>query len=94
MTESTVPPQRPALQKAADHGHHPALPKAEPVRELTTRAGSNTADAVVGEKDDKLVRLDIRVPKALRKRLRKEAEQRGMTVDELVAALLRDRTFG
>lgn len=94
MTVASIPPQRPALAKAPDHDHHPALPKADAIGELSTKAGANTADAVVVDKPDKLVTLELQMPKSLRKRLRKEAERRGMSVDDLVVALLRDRTSG
>lgn len=87
-----MPEQRPALRKAADAAVHPIV-ATTPIGDLTSRAGSTTADAVM-PKSDKLVTLEIQVPKSLRKTLRKEAERRGMSVDDLVVALLRDRTSG
>lgn len=94
MTTPT-PEQRPALRKADDHDLHPAQPRVDDLSDLSTKAGSTTADAISGaEKRDKLVRLELQVPKSLRKRLRSEAERRGMSVDDLVVALLRDRTDG
>lgn len=93
MVKPEQPPQRPALQKAPDSGVHPATPLAEPIADLTTRAGSATSDAL-RPKPDKIVTLELQVPKSLRKTLRAEAERRGMSVDDLVVALLRDRTAG
>jgi hypothetical protein len=56
------------------------------------RKGMNAADAVGGPDRDKLVDLGVKVPKSLRKTVRAEAKRRGITVDELVAEVLRDRT--
>ena len=57
---------------------------------VAVKAGKSTADAV-SPKKDKLVGLDVKVPKSLRTALRAEAERRGMTVDQLVEILLGDR---
>lgn len=87
-----MPEQRRALRKAADAAVHPIVATSS-IGDLTSRAGSTTADAVK-PKADKLVPLELQVPKSLRKTLRQEAERRGMSVDDLVVALLRDRTAG
>lgn len=87
-----MPEQRPALRKAADAAVHPII-ATTPIGDLASKAGSTTADAVK-PKSDKPVTLEITVPKSLRKTLRTEAERRGMSVDDLVVALLRDRTTG
>ena len=46
----------------------------------------STSDAVLRE--GKTVKLDVRIPKSLRKKLRKEAERRGVAVDEIVVQAL------
>lgn len=93
-TEPFQPEQRRALRKAPDSTVHPSLPQEEEVEDLQTKVGSATSDTLRPPKKDKLVRLSVQVPKSLRASLRAEAERRGMSVDQLVAALLRDRTDG
>ncbi len=88
-----TPPQRPALQRAADSDIHPVLPAHEPIADLSRKAGFATSDAL-RPKPDKPVVVAITMPKSLRKTLRSEAARRGMSVDDLVVALLRDRTAG
>lgn len=87
-----MPEQRPALRKAPDAAVHPIV-ATTPIGDLGSKAGATTADAVK-PKADKPVTLELTVPKSLRRTLRREAERRGMTVDDLVVALLRDRTAG
>lgn len=87
-----MPEQRPALRKAPDAAVHPIV-ATTPIGDLGSKAGATTADAVK-PKADKPVTLELAVPKSLRRTLRREAERRGMTVDDLVVALLRDRTAG
>jgi hypothetical protein len=83
---------RPSLRKAADADLHPSTPATETTEPSLLRKGMNAADAVGGPDRDKLVDLGVKVPKSLRKTVRAEAKRRGITVDELVAEVLRDRT--
>jgi hypothetical protein len=76
--------ERPHLRKARDADTHPT---AVPLYEDTIFYGS-TADAVVKEK---LVTLEVDIPKSLRTSLRTEAKRRGISVDALVTQLLRAR---
>ncbi|MDD2857476.1 MAG: hypothetical protein PHU75_02255 [Candidatus Nanopelagicales bacterium] len=81
------PAPRPALSRATDAIWHPTLP-----REQAERAPLNsgaTSDALLGPKEDKLVELRLELPKSLRRALRTEAEARGLTVDQLVAMVVR-----
>jgi len=81
------PTPRIALSRASDAVWHPSLP-----RDLEERAPLNsgaTSDAILGPKEDKLVALTIEIPKSVRKALRTEARNRGMSVDALVAMLAR-----
>jgi len=71
-----------------DYEAVPLPPTVEPGHELTTRAGSNTADAIMRKKDSKLVRLDVRIPKSARMRLRQVADSRGVSIGELVSELV------
>ena len=83
---------RPSLRKAADADLHPSTPQAQPADASLLRKGMNASDSVGGPDRDKLVDLGVKVPKSLRKTVRAEAKRRGITVDELVAEVLRDRT--
>jgi len=58
---------------------------------LKVGKGKATSDALRGKHKTKNVDLGVKVPKELRKQLRKEAVRRGITVDELVTILLGDR---
>lgn len=80
---------RPPLRKAGDADVHPTAPAVEDAR--FGRRGMATSDSVGSPDKDKLVDLEVRVPKSLRKAVRAEAERRGMTVDDLVAEALRGR---
>ncbi len=81
----STPDERPTLRKAADRDVHPMAPTAEDL------AGATPA-AEPKRRKEKLVKLSVKVPKALRQTLRDEAERRGISVDALVAILLGDRT--
>ncbi len=81
------PTPRAALSRASDAVWHPTLPR--DVGERVPLNSGNTSDALLGPKEDKLVELTIEIPKSVRKALRKEAEDRGMTVDALVGMLAR-----
>ena len=43
-------------------------------------------------KKEKLVTIKLDIPKSVRKALRIEAEKRGLSVNQLIIAVLRDRT--
>ena len=79
------------LRKAGDADVHPTTPA--PAEEPAfLRRGATTADALGSPDKDRLVDLDVQVPKSLRKAVRQEADRRGITPDEVVAEALRDRT--
>jgi hypothetical protein len=83
---------RQGLRKAADADLHPSTPVSGVDEPSLLRKGMNVADSVGGPDRDKMVDLGVQVPKSLRKVVRAEAKRRGMTVDALVAEVLRDRT--
>lgn len=72
MTSSFDPTPRPALRKATDADVHPTTYLASP---------NSTGDAVLGGKE---VEMTVRVPKKLRKELRRIAKMDGVTVDRVV----------
>ena len=84
---------RPALRKAGDADVHPSTPQVSADEPSFLRKGLNTADSVGMPDRDKLVDLGVQIPKSLRKGVRSEAKRRGMSVDQLVAEALRDRTI-
>ena len=68
-----------------------AMPKAKekPKRKsLKPGKGHATSDAILGATKDKLVDLGVRVPKSVRKRLKAEAKERGVSPDAIVSAIL------
>ncbi len=85
-----TPDNRPPLRKAGDADVHPTAPAIEDAR--FGRPGMSTGDSVGAPDKDKLVDLGVQVPKSLRKSVRAEAERRDITVDQLVAEALRERT--
>lgn len=103
MTEKT-PPSRPALRRSVDATVHPALAgrsspiavggastPAEPAaREPMSRRSNrpSTSDVLRPTKKDPLVKLNVVVPKSVRKRLRKTAEQRGTEAEQLAAQFI------
>ena len=80
------------LRKAPDADLHPSTPQGGGDEPSLLRKGMNAADSVGGPDRDKLVGLEVQIPKSLRKTIRAEAKRRGITVDEVVAEALRDRT--
>jgi hypothetical protein len=76
--------QRPRLRKAPDAHAHPT---AGLLNEDTILSGS-TSDAI---RKDKLVTVEVEIPKSLRKTMRAEARHRGITLDALVIEALRAR---
>ena len=103
MTEKT-PPSRPALRRSVDATVHPALagrsasipsgrggtPAEPPAPEPVQRTGKRptTSDVLRPTKKDPLVKVTVVMPKSMRKRLRKFAEQRGSTAEELAAQFI------
>lgn len=85
-------PTPPGLRKAGDANIHPSAPFGAIDDGPLLRRGATTADAVGAPDKDRLVDLGAKVPKSLRKTVRAEAKRRGMSVDELVAEVLRERT--
>ena len=83
---------RPRLAKAEDADLHPSTPVAEAAEPSLLRAGLSTADSVGMPDKDKPVTLEVRIPKSLRKSVRAEAKRRGISVDDVVADALRERT--
>ncbi len=73
MTTPFDPTPRPALRKAADADIHPTT--------HSPLSSATAGDAVLGGKD---VELTVRVPKKLRKQLKKVASKGGLTVDQIV----------
>lgn len=57
-------------------------------KSLKPGKGSATSDAILGATKDKLVDLGVRVPKSVRKRLKAEAKERGLSPDAIVTAIL------
>lgn len=88
------PERRPALKRAADADVHPTLPAPSELSDLRRRKGSSTSDALLDPRGTKTVKMEIEVPKALRKQLRKEAKSRGVSVSELVTAMLSSASRG
>ena len=91
MTAHPRPAQRPALARAADGDLHPTRPKGEGVENLRTKAGSATSDVMRPPKKDKQVSVKIEIPKSVRTSLIDEATRRGMSLPQLINAILRDR---
>ena len=92
---SQKPPPRPALRKAPDSQRHPAAPRLVVVRSDVSEAA--TARAAEGRKkgsstrgkDEPDAELVVRLPKALRKRLRAKAEEHGLSAEEATYELIR-----
>ena len=73
--------ERAPLRKAGDADLHPSdIPASD------LNLGGTTSDSVISK--DKLVKLEVRLPKSLRKSLRREAVERGTSVDALVVEAL------
>ena len=86
-TSTPTPPTAPSLP-APSH-EEPEIPvEVKGKRKSLKRKGKATSDALLGAPKDKLVDLDVRVPKSVRKRLRAEAKERGLSPDAIVTAIL------
>ena len=97
---SPKPPPRPALRKAPDSQRHPAAPRLVVVRSdfadaAAGVAGAAAAAAAAGKKkgekgrDEPDAELVVRLPKALRKRLRAKAQEHGLSAEEATYELVR-----
>lgn len=82
---------RPALRKSGDSSVHPVLEtgSSEPKRmgQDAARFG-NVSDSVKQAAKEKLVEVSFTIPKSLRKKLKAEAKNQGITLDELIALRL------
>ncbi len=78
---------RPALRKSGDSTVHPVLEtrSSQPKRmgQDATQFG-NSSDSVKQPRKEKLVEVSIVIPKSLRKKLKSEAKNQGITIDELI----------
>lgn len=84
---------RVGLRKAPDADLHPSTPVIadSPADPSWLRSRSSTSDSVGTPDKDKLVTLEVTLPKSLRKSVRQEAKRRGISVDEVIIEVLRDR---
>ena len=78
MTSSFDPTPRPALRKADDADVHPTM-------SVGVSSTASAGDAVLTGKQ---VELTIRIPKKLRKQLKKAANASNLTVDEIATIAL------
>ena len=78
-TPSPLPAREMAIPKAKDKAKRKSLKPGK---------GYATSDAILGATKDKLVDLGVRVPKSVRKRLKAEAKERGLSPDAIVTAIL------
>jgi hypothetical protein len=89
-TEFNATP-RPALRKSGDSSVHPVLENgiSEPkhIGQDAAKFG-NASDSVKRSRKERLVEVSFTIPKSLRKRLKAEAKNKGITIDELVAIRL------
>ena len=89
MEFSSTP--RPVLRKSLDSSTHPVLDDANPepkhIGHESARFG-NASDSVKRSRKDKPVEMSITIPKSLRKKLKAEAKNQRITVDELIASRL------
>jgi hypothetical protein len=97
---SPKPPPRPALRKAPDSQRHPAAPRLVVVRSDVSEAAAAAAGAGKKKgrqekgkdeksKDEPDTELVVRIPKALRKRLRAKAEEHGLSAEDATYELIR-----
>ena len=78
MTSSFDPTPRPALRKADDADIHPTM-------SVGMSSTASAGDAVLAGKH---VELTVRIPKKLRKQLKKASNQSGLTVDQIATIAL------
>ena len=97
------PEPRPALQRSEDGSVHPAAPRVEPEKHLhpvpaapaAARRPTSNRTAVAptlshshAEFTGKPAKLDVEIPKDLRKQVRRLAEQSGTSMDAVVTDAL------
>jgi hypothetical protein len=94
------PEPRPALRRSEDGSVHPAAPRVEPEKHLhpvpnapaAARRPASQAPAVPAithtEFTGKPAKLDVEIPKDLRKQLRRLAERSGTSLDAVVTDAL------
>lgn len=80
MSASFDPTPRPALRKAPDADVHPTTHVA-----ASSLSSSSSSDAVL---DGKEVELTVRIPKKLRKQVKKVARDSKMSVDQIATMAL------
>ncbi len=82
---------RPVLGKSVDSSIHPVLNDAnaepKPIGHNAARFG-NASDSVKLSRKDKPVEMTITIPKSLRKKLKADAKNQRISVDELIASRL------
>ncbi len=82
---------RPALRKSVDSTVHPVAesrgPEPKQMGQDVADFG-NVSDSVKQPRKEKLVEVSIVIPKSLRKKLKSEAKNQGITTDELIALRL------
>lgn len=92
----TKPAPRPALQRAADSDVHPVSGRVEteaipdkPTKRKKSKGATSDTMRSPRKKDEKLVTLSVEVPKPLRRKVRELADDRGISVDQMVTDILR-----
>lgn len=82
---------RPALRKSVDSATHPVLESgnSEP-RQMGREAThfGNASDSVKVPRAEKHVEVSVVIPKSLRKKLKSEAKNQGITINELIVLRL------
>ncbi len=92
MSTPLIPNPRPALRRAKDGTVHPAAPHLSSLAVVLRPADTRSKPPKQKDRDDsddKTVELVVHVPKSLRKKLRKRAEEFGWTTEEAAAHVLR-----
>ena len=82
--------RRPALKRAQDADKHPTLPKSD----LGRRKGLSTSDTLRDPRGEKIVSVEVEMPKAMRKQLRSEAKRRGVSVSDLIVTIIQSASRG
>jgi hypothetical protein len=82
--------RRPALKRAADAEVHPTAPGGD----LRRRKGLSTSDTLRDPRGEKVVTVEVKMTKALRKQLRNEAKRRGVSVSELIVTIVHAASRG
>ncbi len=91
-TEFNATP-RPALRKSLDSATHPVLESGNSKPRQMGQEGThfgNASDSVKVPRTEKLVEICVLIPKSLRKKLKSEAKNQGITFDELIVLRIRE----